>query len=80
MGWAVRRTAHRECAPWRRVDPSAMAEGQTWTLGELRPELERFEGELRAAGLKRTTINTYVDRAEVFLRWLAGDYHPRGPN
>ena len=57
-----------------------MAEGQTWTLSELRTELERFERELRAAGLKRTTINTSVDRAEVFLRWLAGDYHPRGPN
>jgi len=57
-----------------------MAEGQTWTLSELRTELERFQRELRAAGLKRTTINTYVDRAEVFLRWLGGDYHPRGPN
>ena len=49
-------------------------------LRELRDELDRFEGELRAAGLKRSTVNTYVERAEVFLRWLAGDYRPRGPS
>jgi hypothetical protein len=71
--------AHRAWAPRRRVDPSAMAEGRTWTLGELRSELERFEDELRAAGLLPTTVHTYVDRAGVFLRWLDGDYHPRGP-
>jgi hypothetical protein len=56
-----------------------MAEPQTWTLADLRSELERFEEELRAAGLARNTVHTYVDRAEVFVRWLGGDYHPRGP-
>jgi hypothetical protein len=56
-----------------------MAERQRWTLRELRAELQRFEDELRAAGLLPTTIHTYVDRAAVFLRWLAGDYRPRGP-
>ena len=71
--------AHRASAPRRRVDPSAMAERQRWTLRELRAELQRFEDELRAAGLLPTTVHTYVDRAAVFLRWLAGDYRPRGP-
>ena len=56
-----------------------MAEEQTWTLPELRAELERFEEELRAADLLPTTVRTYVDRSGVFLRWLAGDYVPRGP-
>src|SRR4051794_4933521 len=63
----------------RRGDTSAMADAQTWTLAELRAALARSEQELRAAGLARNTVHTYVDRAEVFVRWLAGDYHPRGP-
>jgi len=53
-----------------------MAE-QTWTLLELHAELERWEGELRRAGKSENTIATYVGRSEIFLRWLAGDYHPR---
>jgi hypothetical protein len=24
-------------------------------------------------------VKTYVGRSEIFLRWLAGDYTPRGP-
>ena len=56
-----------------------MSETQTWTLSELRAELQRFEDELRTAGPARNTVHTYVDRAEVFVRWPAGDYHPRGP-
>src|SRR3954452_6364650 len=63
----------------RRVDTSAMADAQTWTLAELRAELERFEQELRAAGLARNTVHTYVDRAEVFVRWLPGDAPRRAP-
>ena len=51
-----------------------------WTLGKLRLELDRFEGELRAKGLEESTIRTYVDRSAIFVRWLAGDYHPVGPN
>ena len=50
-----------------------------WTSDELRDELERFEAELRAAGLRETSIQTYVDRTRRFLRWLDGDYTPGGP-
>jgi hypothetical protein len=32
------------------------------------------------AGLQPNTISTYVGRSETFLRWLVGDYSPRGPN
>jgi hypothetical protein len=53
---------------------------QNWTTDELRAELLRFERELRAANLKDSSIQTYVDRSGRFLKWLDGDYHPRGPN
>jgi hypothetical protein len=36
--------------------------------------------ELRAAHLKESSVRTYVDRAATFLRWLDGEYQPRGPN
>ena len=52
---------------------------ESWTLRELQGELLRFEQELRAAGLRPSSIDTYVDRTERFLRWLAGDYTPQGP-
>ena len=48
----------------------------TWTIGESRAELERFEAELRDAGMSRNTVHTYVDRADRFLRWLVGEYRP----
>ena len=48
-------------------------------MSELRAELARFEEELRAAKLRGHTIRTYVDRTDLFLRWLTGDYRPRGP-
>lgn len=51
----------------------------SWTLDDLRQELERFERELRDAGLRESSIHTYVQRSDVFLRWLVGDYVPRGP-
>ena len=47
---------------------------------ELREQLRRFERELRAAGLKESSVTTYVDRTGRFLKWLDGDYQPRGPN
>lgn len=51
----------------------------SWTLDELEQELRRFEAELRKANLAENSVRTYVDRSAIFLRWLAGDYHPRGP-
>ena len=50
---------------------------QSWTLEELHAELARWERELREAGKAENTVDTYVGRSEIFLRWLAGDYHPR---
>jgi hypothetical protein len=52
---------------------------ERWTIDELRSELDRFERELRSARLRENTIRTYVDRTETFLRWLTGNYNPRGP-
>ena len=56
------------------------AGGQRYSPAELRAELRRFEHQLRAAGLKETSVTTYVDRTGRFLKWLEGDYQPRGPN
>lgn len=52
---------------------------RSWTIEELRAALERFRADLEAARLCPASVRTYVDRTEVFLRWLAGEYHPRGP-
>lgn len=49
---------------------------RSWTIEELQDELARFEEELRAAGLKESSVETYVTRTEVFLRWLGGEYEP----
>ena len=51
-----------------------------YTVRDLEDKLAQFEAELRAANLKETSIRTYVDRTQIFLRWLAGTYSPRGPN
>jgi hypothetical protein len=54
--------------------------GQRYSPAELRAELRRFDHQLRAAGLKETSVTTYVDWTGRFLKWLEGDYQPRGPN
>lgn len=51
-----------------------------WTILELKEALGRFEAELRAAELAENSVRTYIDRSERFVRWLAGEYTPRGPN
>lgn len=53
---------------------------QRYTVDDLHEELRRFERELRAAGLKENSVSTYIDRTSRFLKWLTGDYQPRGPN
>lgn len=50
---------------------------KSWTTAELASELDRFEAELREAGLAENSVRTYVDRSRYFVRWLAGDYAPR---
>ena len=60
--------------------PATNARRAAWMVEDLESDLEEFGEVLRAAGLRDNTINTYVGRAETFIRWLAGDYEPRGPN
>lgn len=52
---------------------------KSWTIQELHDELDAFEAELRRAGLKETSVRTYVERSRYFVRWLDGDYVPQGP-
>ncbi|MEY2397454.1 MAG: hypothetical protein QOJ00_628 [Actinomycetota bacterium] len=51
--------------------------GATWTMVDLRAEIDRFETMLRAAGKAHATIATYVVNSERFLNWLEGQYTPR---
>ncbi|GAA1451736.1 hypothetical protein GCM10009641_86630 [Mycobacterium cookii] len=48
----------------------------SWTMHDLRDALDKFERELRTAGLTDNTVTTYIDRADRFLRYLSGDYTP----
>ena len=57
----------------------AVGRQDSWTLEELRGELQKFERELTRARLRPASIRTYVDRTDIFLRWLSSDYQPRGP-
>lgn len=50
-----------------------------WSSDDLWAALEEFRSELTEAGLRSNSVETYVGRATVFLRWLDGDYQPRGP-
>jgi hypothetical protein len=53
------------------------ARGTQWTSEDLWAALEEFKRELEAAGLRANSIDTYVGRTTIFLRWLEGDYTPR---
>jgi len=44
----------------------------------LHDELDRFKRDLRAAGLRESTVHSYLMGSRLFVRWLAGDYAP-GP-
>lgn len=63
-----------------RADESASdrAADQPLTPSELRAQLDRFRHELRAAGLRESTVQSYLAGSSLFVRWLAGDYVP-GP-
>jgi hypothetical protein len=49
----------------------------SWTIEELRRQLDEFEQELRRGGLAESSVRTYVDRSAIFLRYLVGEYTPR---
>ena len=40
---------------------------------------DEFEAELRAAGLRESSVKTYVKGADAFVRWLDDAFEPRGP-
>lgn len=48
-------------------------------MAELQEALTAFEAAARRAGLRETSVRTYVDRSRIFLRWLADDYAFQGP-
>jgi hypothetical protein len=51
-----------------------------WSPGDdLWRELDRFLAERRADGLSPQTVRTYERSVRAFLRWLQGDFVPRGP-
>jgi len=56
-----------------------MEEEPSWTTSELSAALDIYEQELRDRGLRRNTINTYVQHPERFIRWLANASTPQGP-
>src|SRR5260221_3782842 len=57
----------------------------TWTLDDLRRELDRWEQELRSATndlgqhYPPDTISTHTGHSRQFVRWLAGQWQPAGP-
>ena len=55
------------------------AEPIRWSVDELEHQLRGFEAELRRAGLRESSVATYVGRSSIFIRWLKGKYQPRGP-
>ncbi len=46
------------------------------TLREVEGAFERYQAEVRAANLERTTEETYINRAAQFVRWLNDDFTP----
>lgn len=48
---------------------------KSWTLHELPPEYERYAREVNAADLRPSTKTTYLQHADRFVRWLAGEVH-----
>jgi hypothetical protein len=48
-----------------------------WSAREHETELARFEQELRRADLRENSA-TYIGRTSFFIRWLKGEYEPRG--
>jgi chromosome condensin MukBEF complex kleisin-like MukF subunit len=57
---------------------------ESWTLADLRHELDRWEQKLRSATNDRgqpysqDTISTHIGHSRQFIRWLAGEWQPTG--
>ena len=67
------------------VDRIRGISSRTWTLEDLRHELARWERELRDATgdagqpYSPDTIHSHIGHSAQFIRWLAGEWQPRGP-
>ena len=57
----------------------SLDEDRSWTATALHEALDQYEQELRDNGLRRNTVNTYVQHPERFIRWLTDRYRPTGP-
>lgn len=44
-----------------------------WTIEDIRREFERYRELINASGRKPTTKATYIQHADRFVRWLAGE-------
>lgn len=53
---------------------------KTWTMRQLQQEIRGYSAALKARGLRENTIDTATRQASQFLRWLDGNYEPRGAN
>jgi hypothetical protein len=57
----------------------------SWTLADLRRDLDRWERELRGSvgsdgqPYSEHTISTHINHSAQFIRWLAGEWRPLGP-
>ncbi len=47
-------------------------------LGEVQAAIDDFEREVKAAGLTRSSEQTYILHARQFVRWLGDDFSPGG--
>jgi hypothetical protein len=45
----------------------------SWTIDDLRREFERYCDLVNASDRKPTTKTTYIQHADRFVRWLAGE-------
>ena len=51
---------------------------KSWTITELHEALEQFERAARSAGLAENSIDTYVGRSRIFVRWLDDEFEFKG--
>jgi len=49
---------------------------ESWTMAQLRDDLERYETALIEADLNMKTVSADLTCAKQFLRWLDGDFVP----
>jgi hypothetical protein len=58
---------------------------ESWTLDDLRQELDRWKQELvnttgtEGQPYSADTIRSHIGHSAQFIRWLAGEWQPHGP-